>query len=468
MAEEGKNDEMKEFDVIVLGTGLKECILSGLLSASGRKVLHLDKNAYYGGDSASLNLDQLFDKFKGGEKAPKDLGRAFDYCVDLSPKFLMAKGDLVKILIKTKVSDYLEFTAVAGSYVLHKGKLHKVPSTAKEALSSGMLGLMDKNRYRQFLQYCMQYEHSDPKTHQYGYDLEKMTAAELYGKFNLAEHIQQFTGHAFALYTDDDYLQKPALDLVLRAQLYAWSALQYGKGSPYIYPKYGLGGIPEGFSRRCAVHGGTFMLNMGKVEPFVQDIKFENGKVAGIELGDDVVKAYDLPSKFIKCKQLVADPSYFIGTDKVKKTGEIAHCIALMTHPIPNTSDSDSCQLILPAKAVNRKSDIYVCMSSGAQNICPSGKYIACLSANREAKEASEDLKPAMAFLGDVQQTFSWTTECYEPLGDGSADNCFITNSVDATTHFTTSSLEVLRMYEAITGSPVDLDVQEGKEEGKE
>jgi RAB protein geranylgeranyltransferase component A len=44
--------------VIVLGTGLTECILSGLLSVEGKKVLHMDRNDYYGGDSASLNLTQ--------------------------------------------------------------------------------------------------------------------------------------------------------------------------------------------------------------------------------------------------------------------------------------------------------------------------------------------------------------------------------------------------------------------------
>jgi RAB protein geranylgeranyltransferase component A len=41
------------------GTGLTECILSGLLSVEGKKVLHMDRNDYYGGDSASLNLTQV-------------------------------------------------------------------------------------------------------------------------------------------------------------------------------------------------------------------------------------------------------------------------------------------------------------------------------------------------------------------------------------------------------------------------
>lgn len=47
------------YQVIVLGTGLTECILSGLLSVEGKKVLHMDRNDYYGGDSASLNLTQV-------------------------------------------------------------------------------------------------------------------------------------------------------------------------------------------------------------------------------------------------------------------------------------------------------------------------------------------------------------------------------------------------------------------------
>ena len=49
----------EEYDVVVLGTGLTECILSGLLSVEGKKVLHMDRNDYYGGESASLNLTQV-------------------------------------------------------------------------------------------------------------------------------------------------------------------------------------------------------------------------------------------------------------------------------------------------------------------------------------------------------------------------------------------------------------------------
>ncbi|KAF4445588.1 RAB GDP-dissociation inhibitor, partial [Fusarium albosuccineum] len=39
----------KEYDVIVLGTGLTECILSGVFSVKGKKVLHIDRTDHYGG-----------------------------------------------------------------------------------------------------------------------------------------------------------------------------------------------------------------------------------------------------------------------------------------------------------------------------------------------------------------------------------------------------------------------------------
>ena len=80
------------YDCIVLGTGLKECILSGLLSVAGKKVLHMDRNNYYGGASASLNLIQLFEQYKGGAAPPAALGASRDYNVDIVPKFIMASG----------------------------------------------------------------------------------------------------------------------------------------------------------------------------------------------------------------------------------------------------------------------------------------------------------------------------------------------------------------------------------------
>ena len=164
----------EEYDVIVLGTGLKECILSGLLSVKGKKVLHLDRNGYYGGETASLNLTNLWAMFRPGAEPPKEYGHNRDWNVDLIPKFIMANGNLVKMLLHTKVTRYLEWKCVDGSYVFQNQKgglfssaksvIHKVPANDSEALKSPLMGLWEKKRCRSFYLYVQDVEVNEPKT----------------------------------------------------------------------------------------------------------------------------------------------------------------------------------------------------------------------------------------------------------------------------------------------------------------
>ena len=83
-----------------------------------------------------------------------ELGKLRDYAVDMVPKFIMAGGQLVKVLIHTGVANYMEFKPVDGSYVYRKGsaggKIFKVPTTPKEAMKSGLLGMVEKGRMAQF------------------------------------------------------------------------------------------------------------------------------------------------------------------------------------------------------------------------------------------------------------------------------------------------------------------------------
>ncbi len=51
------------YDVIIMGTGITESILSGLMSLEGKKVLHIDKNPFYGDAGASLNITALWKHF---------------------------------------------------------------------------------------------------------------------------------------------------------------------------------------------------------------------------------------------------------------------------------------------------------------------------------------------------------------------------------------------------------------------
>lgn len=48
-----------DFDVLVLGTGLTESIIAAAASRSGKTVLHLDHNDYYGSEWASIPFKQV-------------------------------------------------------------------------------------------------------------------------------------------------------------------------------------------------------------------------------------------------------------------------------------------------------------------------------------------------------------------------------------------------------------------------
>ena len=56
------------------------------------------------------------------------------------------------------------------------------------------------------------------------------------------------------------YITKPARPTIDRIILYTQSMARYGK-SPYIYPLYGLGELPQAFARLSAIYGGTYMLD---------------------------------------------------------------------------------------------------------------------------------------------------------------------------------------------------------------
>ncbi|KAJ7549335.1 hypothetical protein O6H91_07G049300 [Diphasiastrum complanatum] len=402
----------EEYDVIVLGTGLKECILSGLLSVDRLKVLHMDRNDYYGGESTSFNLNQLWEKFRGSSKPPPEFGPSREYNVDMVPKFMMANGALVRVLIHTDVTKYLYFKAVDGSYVYNKGKIHKVPATDVEALKSPLMGLFEKRRARKFFIYVQNYEDDDLKTHE-GLDLTRVTSKELFAKFGLDDNTVDFIGHALALHRDDRYLNEPALETLKRVKLYSESLARFQGGSPYIYPLYGLGELPQAFARLSAVYGGTYMLSKPDCT-----LEFdEEGKVRGVTSDGETAKT----------KKVVCDPSYV--RNKVKKVGKVVRAICIMNHPIPNTNDSQSVQIILPQKQLGRKSDMYVFCCSYSHNVAPKGKYIAFVSTEAETDMPEAELEPGLSLLGPVEETFFDVYDRYEPVNDHTLDNVYISKA---------------------------------------
>ena len=70
---------------------------------------------------------------------------------------------------------------------------------------SDLMGMMEKPRYRSFLQFIQEYKVDDNSTWD-GFDARAMTMKQCYEKFQLEPTTADFTGHAVALYLNDEYV----------------------------------------------------------------------------------------------------------------------------------------------------------------------------------------------------------------------------------------------------------------------
>lgn len=222
---------------------------------------------------------------------------------------------------------------------------------------------------------------------------------EVFDKFGLEATTKDFIGHAMALYQNDTYLNEKgrAPEAIERIRLYGNSVARYGK-SPYIYPLYGLGELPQGFARLSAIYGGTYMLNTK-----IEDIQYENGKAVGIKA---TMTGVEPPMTFeTKAQMIIGDPSYF--PDKVKVTGHVLRAVCILKHPLDKTNDADSCQIIIPQSQVGRKHDIYIACVSSAHNVCPKGYWIASVSTIAETSANHHlELQPGLERLGKIEEQF--------------------------------------------------------------
>lgn len=448
----------EEYDIIVLGTGLSECVLSGLASVQGKKVLHMDRNDYYGAESASLNpLDRLFSNLGTDQQKAKDKachGKGRDYNVDLIPKMLISNGRLLDLLVCTTVDRYLDFRSAGVAFTYTGGKIYKVPTTVKETVTTGLMWPLEKRRFKLFLEYLQAFDDSDKSKSAFTHNKttvipEKTTMAEVYKMFNFAAATEDFIGHSMALYQSDDYKKtlpcKVTFDKIL---LYVKSIMRFGsipenKRSPYIYPAYGLGELPQGFARLSAVHGGTYMLN----KP-IEKIEYDaDGKFVGVT--SDGVTA--------KAKLCIGDPSYF--PEKVKKVGQVIRAICILSHPIKGTSDRPSVVIVMPYNQLNgKKEDMYITCLGPELNVAPEGKYLVTVSTTVETQTPRQELSSALKLLGTIDEIFYSIKDLYAPVDDGKASNVYISKSYDAASHFESAVDDIQSIYLRAFDEVLDTD----------
>uniref|UniRef100_A0A670K947 Rab proteins geranylgeranyltransferase component A n=1 Tax=Podarcis muralis TaxID=64176 RepID=A0A670K947_PODMU len=177
-------------------------------------------------------------------------GRRFN--IDLISKLLYSRGLLIDLLIKSNVSRYAEFKNVTRILAFREGRVEQVPCSRADVFNSKQLTMVEKRMLMKFLTFCLDYEqHPDE------YQGHKDSKFSDYLKTQkLTPNLQHFILHSIAMVPEADCY---TIDGLKATQKFLQCLGRYGN-TPFLFPLYGQGEIPQCFCRMCAVFGGVYCL----------------------------------------------------------------------------------------------------------------------------------------------------------------------------------------------------------------
>ncbi|KAI9828321.1 MAG: Rab proteins geranylgeranyltransferase component A [Thelocarpon impressellum] len=334
------------WDVLISGTGLQQSLLALALSRSGKKVLHVDRNEYYGGSDAALSLQEAeawVKRVGKGRKsspdyrpsltvqgspssdfrdasisAPEDgnsdkpkLSFSRAYSLSLSPQLIYTRSPLLPVLVSSKVYRQLEFQAVGSWWVYSPAtvesdggeeataSLRRVPSGREDVFMDKTIDRKSKRSLMRFLKFVGDYE-EHPVLWQDSADVAFPDF--LVSSFALPEALHAPL-LAISMSPDDPRNTTTAFALAKIAR-HLRSIGVFGPGFGAVIPKWGGGAeIAQVACRAGAVGGGVYVLGRGIEE--LSPAEDDEEKVMEARLQDgEKVKArwiagscYDLPSE---------------------------------------------------------------------------------------------------------------------------------------------------------------------------
>uniref|UniRef100_A0A3B1IWR3 Rab proteins geranylgeranyltransferase component A n=1 Tax=Astyanax mexicanus TaxID=7994 RepID=A0A3B1IWR3_ASTMX len=240
-------------------------------------------------------------------------GRRFN--IDLVSKLLYSRGLLVDLLIKSNVSRYAEFKNLSRILTCRNGKIEQVPCSRADVFGSKQLSMVEKRMLMKFLTFCLDFEQ-----HPEEFQFSQKPFWDYLRSRSLTENLQHFVFSSIAM-VDQETLTEEGL----RATQHFLRCLGRYGNTPFLFPLYGLGEIPQCFCM-CAVFGGIYCLRHS-VQCLVVDK--ESGKAV-----------IDTHGQRISCSHLVVEDGYIRDEQRTRSVN-----ISLVTVP-PLDSSSPAVRMV--------------------------------------------------------------------------------------------------------------------------
>lgn len=248
-------------------------------------------------------------------------------------QLLFARGDLVELLISSNICRYAEFRAVDKIVTMLNGNAMPVPCSRADVFTNKNVNVVEKRLLMKTLGNCLsagdaidtevEFKEFDGKTFKQYLESKRLTP-------NLIHYI------LYAIAMCDD--QTSCKIGVKRTKQFLQSLGRYGN-TPFLFPMYGCGEIPQCFCRLCAVFGGVYCLKRTIENIHIDE---EKNEFRSINCGGQTINAKALilgnggriGSEATKCIRFTGNDNVETATDEKNECGQLARAIYIVNKPL--------------------------------------------------------------------------------------------------------------------------------------
>jgi len=304
----------------------------------------------------------------------KTLYRKFN--LDLAPKLLYARGSLVELLISSNIARYAEFRSVSRVLTYIHGKLEVVPCSRADVFSTNEISVVEKRMLMKLLTLCHEYA-KDPDNKEFQ-GFEDKTFVEYLDSKKLTDNLTHYVLYAIAMSTQ----KTTCMEGIERTQRFLTSLGRYGN-TPFLWPMYGSGELPQCFCRLCAVFGGVYHLKRA-----ANSVIVSGSRCAGIVSGSQ-----RLATDHLVMAVSDAPKSFLLSTPK----GGLSRGIFITDRSI--LAGNKEMLTLLQFPPQDSAGELVTVIEVGpTTNACPQGLYVVHMTC-RQVKSAREDLCGAVNTL---------------------------------------------------------------------
>ncbi|XP_066918385.1 rab proteins geranylgeranyltransferase component A 1-like [Clytia hemisphaerica] len=291
------------------------------------------------------------------------LSRRFN--LDVNPKFLFSAGPLVNAIIKANISHYSEFQVVNRILTCKNDSIIEVPCNRSDIFSSSFLSMIEKRTLMKFLTLCLEFDADSPSEDVKKY--QEKSFVEFLQSRRLSENLQKFIIFSIAMVKPNT----STLEGLKETCSFLKSLGRYGK-SPFIWPLYGVGELPQAFCRMSAVFGALYCLGKSPVE-----LKIEENKCTHVVLENQTIKCAHVVMNRSFLPQSYLNPS--VSRNKVSKA-------ILITNGSILPSETEFISFLTIPPLAGKEELVRVIELGPSAAACPAGLYVLYLTCKSTGK----------------------------------------------------------------------------------